>query len=127
MRRLYFNFSSYYNKYTDKSGKIIDIDNTKFKELDQLIIRSTNSSPYSYSTIVPIIFYSNFPASQRITKHSYRLKSTSFYLHGILRECYTSSTNWNVIEYYWYGEKAIDKEQWLDPDWRKKIEIKSFL
>ena len=31
-----------------------------------------------------------------------------------------------VVEYYWYGKFAANKEQWLDPLWRRYVEMKVF-
>ena len=35
--------------------------------------------------------------------------------------------NYNNILWCWYGNNADSREQWLDPEWRKKIEINLFL
>ena len=37
--------------------------------------------------------------------------------------------NWRKIKpgWYWYGSKAASEQEWLNPEWRKKAELKIFI
>ena len=120
--------------------KIIYLDESKWEIdiLDENKERITNLNNYNFGDELLCLDY-NDDGSQIPKEGKYieciiskeRCKTLNYIL-----ACYISKKSliyhgkmfWrNVVEYYYFGYEALNKEQWLDPNWRRKIEMVLFL